>query len=126
MAFLLDVNGIFLHFRKAHPFMILSKKAFDALRPFWVKKMKERNVYYCIYHVEMEELKVGFNHMWQKSELQSSSHCDYDCEEICEYVDGLTIGYMDSQATYSKVIKMWESIACPKDHNFEWHAQNCI
>jgi hypothetical protein len=49
--------------------MIIDKRAFDALCPFWVKQMKEWNVYYCIYHVEMEELRVGFNHMRQKSEL---------------------------------------------------------
>jgi hypothetical protein len=66
----------FLRSQKAHPLVIVGKRAFDALRPFWVKRMKERNVCCYIYHVEMEELKVGFNHMRHKSELRSISHCD--------------------------------------------------
>jgi hypothetical protein len=33
---------------------------------------------------------------------------------------------MDSQATYSGVIKMWEFVGCPKDCNFEWHARDCV
>jgi hypothetical protein len=28
--------------------------------------MKDCNACCCIYYVEMEGLKVGFNHMWQK------------------------------------------------------------
>ncbi len=96
----------FLHSQKAHPLVILGKRAFDALRPFWVKRMKEQNVCCYIYHVEMEELKVGFNHMRHKSKLHSISHCDWDCEVVCGYVDGLTIGYMGSQVMYFGVTKM--------------------
>ncbi len=36
----------------------------------------------CIYHVEMEELRVGFNHMSHKSGLHSKVHCE--CEKNCE------------------------------------------
>jgi hypothetical protein len=39
-----DVDGGFLHLQKANPLVIIDKKAFDALRPFWVKQMKEQNV----------------------------------------------------------------------------------
>jgi hypothetical protein len=68
--------------------------------------MKKWNVCCYIYHVEMEELRVGFNHMQQKSKLHSSSHCDYDYEVVCGYVDGLTIGCMGSQAMYYVIIMM--------------------
>jgi hypothetical protein len=53
----------FLHFQKAHPMLIIGKQSFDYLHPFWVKIMKEHNVCCYIYHVEMEELKMGFNFM---------------------------------------------------------------
>ncbi len=49
---------------------------------------------------------MGFNHMQQKSKLHSSSHCDYDYEVVCGYVDGLTIGCMGSQAMYYVIIMM--------------------
>jgi dihydrofolate reductase len=51
----------FLHFQRMHPLIIIGKRMFDSLRPYWVKKMKDRNVCCYIYHVEMKELKVGFN-----------------------------------------------------------------
>ncbi len=44
------------------------KWTFDALHPFWVKKMKYQNVCCCIYHVELEKLKVGFNRMWKNQD----------------------------------------------------------
>jgi len=66
----------FLQFQKTHPSIVIGKQAFDGLHPFWVKKMKECNVWCCIYHVELEELWMGFNHMCQKSRLHSNFHCD--------------------------------------------------
>jgi hypothetical protein len=76
----------FLHFQRVHPSIITRKRSFDLLRPYWVKKMKDQNVCCCIYHVEMEELKMGFNHMRQKCGLHSNYHCD--CESICAPTDG--------------------------------------
>jgi hypothetical protein len=51
----------FLHFQRMHPSIIIGKKTFYSLQPYWVKKMKDRNLCCYIYQVEMEELKVGFN-----------------------------------------------------------------
>jgi hypothetical protein len=51
----------FLHFQRMHPSIVIGKKMFDSLWPYWVKKMKDRNVCCHIYHVEMEELRIGFN-----------------------------------------------------------------
>jgi hypothetical protein len=56
----------FLHFQRMHPSIVIGKKMFDSLWPYWVKKMKDRNVCCHIYHVEMEELRIGFN-TWGKS-----------------------------------------------------------
>jgi hypothetical protein len=42
---------------------MIGKRACDALRPFWIQKMKECSVCYYIYQVEIEELCVEFNHM---------------------------------------------------------------
>jgi len=84
--------------------------------------MKDQNVCCCIYHVELEELRVGFNHMLQKLGLHLSSHCDCNCEAICQSIDGLIDGCMGSHATFPSLITMWESIICPKDRYVVWHA----
>lgn len=48
------------------PSIVIGKWAFDSLRLYWAKKIKNHNVCYYIYHVKMEELRVGLNHMQQK------------------------------------------------------------
>ncbi len=63
MHMMVVANGVFLRFQKAHPSIIIGKQTFDSLHPYWVKKMKDCNACCCIYYVEMEGLKVGFNHM---------------------------------------------------------------
>jgi hypothetical protein len=79
-----------LHFRSVHPSIIIRKQSFNSIRPFWVKKMKDRNVCCYIYHVKMEELRVGFNHMKQKCELHLvvfPFHGICVCLTICVYMD---------------------------------------
>jgi hypothetical protein len=51
---------------------------------FFCEKMKDHNVYYCIYHVELDELQQGLNHMRMKSSIHSDSQCDCTCDNICE------------------------------------------
>jgi hypothetical protein len=59
----------YLKFQRIHPEDIVGKRSFDMLRPFWMMKMKEKNVYCCIYHVEIQELLVALNNMRAKSDL---------------------------------------------------------
>ncbi len=76
---------------------------------FFVKKMKERNVCWCIYHVEFDELWKGLNYMCTSFGIHSQSQCDYDCKEICRSTDG-TKGYdacMGSSTTYVRLIVLW-------------------
>jgi hypothetical protein len=103
-----------MRFQKANPSIVISKQTCDALRPFWIQKMKEHNVCCCIYHVEIEELCVKFDHMRLKFGLNSYFH--YDCEVVCEGVDDSNIvGCMGSHAIYSSYIALWEVMVCPND-----------
>lgn len=95
---------------------------FDSLRSFWVKKMKECNLCCCIYHVEWEELRVGFNYMHQKFEL----HIDFQCEAICASIKDSSIGCMGSHGIYLGLTTFWEVIVCPKNPHFKWHAQDYV
>jgi hypothetical protein len=72
----------------------------------------------------MEELKVGLNHMSQKSGLHLEVHCD--CEAICGATDESPSTCVGSHATYLGIIGLWEAIVCPKDPHYEWHARNCV
>ena len=62
-AFLLFADGILLEVQAAFPAVIVGKRSCDLLQPFWVKRMKERNVCCCIYHVEFQELLQGLNYL---------------------------------------------------------------
>lgn len=79
----------YLRFQAAHPLVIIGKRSFDLLQPFWMKRLKERNMCCCIYHVEMQELLVAFNNMKAKLGLYSQIDCDCDCEEVCQGYQGL-------------------------------------
>jgi hypothetical protein len=56
----------YLRFQKVHIEIVIGKRSFDVQHPFFVKKMMEHNVCYCIYHVEMDELCIGLNNMHTK------------------------------------------------------------
>jgi hypothetical protein len=58
----------------------LMHNATKGRHPFFVKEMKERNVYCCIYHVEMNELQIGKNNMCTKVGIHLD--CGYNCEEV--------------------------------------------
>ncbi len=81
---------------------------------------KRWNVCCCIYHVEMEELKVGLNHTKQKSRLHLESHCD--CEAICGSTHESPFTCVGSHAICLGKIRLWETIMCYKDPHYEWHA----
>jgi hypothetical protein len=53
--------AFYMRFREAHPDVVVGKRVFDSLQPYWVKKLEDINVCCCIYHVEMEELLSAFN-----------------------------------------------------------------
>jgi hypothetical protein len=84
--------------------------------------MKECNVCCCIYHVELEELKVGCNYMHQKFEL----HTDSQCEVICASIEDSGISCMGSHGIYPGLITLWKTIICPKDPHLERHALDCV
>jgi hypothetical protein len=94
------------------------------VRPFWVKKMKDRNVCCYIYHVEMEELRVDFNFMRKLSGIHASNTCNCDCEEVCGGRDGC--GCKGHFLTFTGTTSMMESILCPLDEFTEWHDRKCV
>jgi hypothetical protein len=114
----------YLCFQAAHPLVIFGKRMFDFLQPFWIKRLKERNICCCIYHVEMQELLVGFNYMRAKSGLHSQSVCECECEEVCRSYHGTNCA--GSLVVFSGVTAMSKMILCPKPEGAKWHTHDCL
>ena len=77
--------------------------------------MKERNTCCCIYHVELNELRIALNkyhatrpaeHFYEH-EMESAS-----CEASSMEFNGLTT--------------LWEVVVCPKGEFEEWHNVKCL
>ena len=109
----------YLRFRSAYPQVIIGKRMFDSFQPYFVKKLKDRNVCCFIYHVEMEELRVGFNYMRARSVIHSETaiECQF---EVCESLTGESHCSAKS-STFADVTAMAESILCPKSDHSQWH-----
>lgn len=130
--------AFYLRFREANPTVIVGKRMFDSLRPWYVKKLKERNVCCCIYHVEMDELRQGFNNMRLRSGMHNSKICSCMCEEVCRPVGNEDCNCREScreeesgcckgsVSTYPGTTELQDAILCPKDDLCEWHKRECI
>ena len=84
-----------------------------------MNKIKDRNFCCCIYHVEMEELKVGSNFMRKLFGIHASDTCNCDCEEVCGGREGC--GCKGNLLTFPGTTNMMESILYPLDKFIEWH-----
>ena len=65
------------------PTIIIGKWTFDSNYPSWVRKMKDINVCCCIYHMAMEESRVGFNFMRKLSSIHIDGACTCHYKEVC-------------------------------------------
>jgi hypothetical protein len=61
--------------------------------------MKEWNTYYCIYNVELEELRLAMNNMWRAG-------------KVCMHLMGTC---PTSSMMYVGSIELWENIVCVKN-----------
>lgn len=84
--------------------------------------MNDKNVCCCIYHVEMDELRVGFNFMRKHCGSYIASACTCHCEEVC----GDGCGFQGQMLTFLGTTSMQESILCPIDNFTKWHNKTCI
>jgi len=116
----------FLQFQKASPQVIIGKRSFDLLHSFWVKCMKERNIYYCIYYVEFQELLQGLNYMRLWSGIHFACTYTCDCDEVCAAPIADGIGCHGKTMMYPETTALWESVVCPKGEFNQWHSRDCL
>ena len=105
----------FIRFKEANPEIIVGERSFCSLKPFFIKAMKERNTCCCIYHVELNELRIALNkyHVTRpKDHLCQHGMVSESCEASGIEFEGLT--------------PLWESVVCPKSKFDEWHDVKCL
>src|SRR5665811_41904 len=73
----------FLQFKNAHLECRIRQRCFEYLKPWYVKTFKDRSSCCCIYHVEMDMMKVSLSNMRdQLHGLHASLGCNCTCE-VC-------------------------------------------
>ncbi len=83
-----------------------------------MKPLKDRNTYCCIYHVELNELRLALNLLKIKNTIHELQVCDCHHENVCGH-DGQQC--QASSVVYQGIIQLWEAIMCPKDEYEKWH-----
>jgi len=98
---------------------------FESLRPFYVKKLKERNTCCCIYHVEIDQLQLGLNNMNATFELHGIKKCNCTCPYIClKNVNQFSSNVI--YFVYPCITMTWQILICPKKYEDEWHHKKCL
>jgi hypothetical protein len=75
-------TDFFLRFQPTHLDLIIGQRSFESLKSFFVKPVKDRNTC-CIYHVEINELKLALNLMRINSTIHDRKRCGCHCDNVC-------------------------------------------
>lgn len=119
---------LYKRFQAQHPRLRISLRSFEGLKPFFVRKLKDRYTCCCIAHVQMMFLRDAFNHMRQQSFGLHGPSCKCRCV-VCS--TNATQEAAHSQCTAAKqtrhsITDIWEGILCPKPTSSEFHAKSCL
>ena len=122
-------------FREVNEQRVVGLRAFELLKPFYVRRLTERNTCACRYHCEMAELTTGWNNMRSAAKGIHGRHCSCDCE-VCispATAESATVCQREDQrdtchanlTQLDGLTDMWHTVLCPVEAD-GWHAQPCI
>ena len=99
-------------------------RSFEILKPFFVKKCKDRNVCCCKYHVELDMLREAYNTM---RDAMKGVHTFISCTCLCSVCSDAPEDSCSAHLTKCDgVTKFWEQIVCPKGESEEFHKLECL
>lgn len=120
----------FTRFKVAHPRCKIGLRAFENLKPYYVRRLTERNTCACKYHAEMVELRLGFNNMRTACRGVHRIGCICFCD-VC-HGSKHTIDIRDENSTchasltqFSGLTDLWYSVLCPAEDD-GWHKPSCL
>ena len=105
--------------------MPIKQRAFEKLKPYFVRACNERNVCCCRYHVEIDMLREGLNRIRDGTRgIHLLKNCQCDCD-VCLFrlEEGNCKAHLK---TYAGTTTLWQEIVCSKPNNKEWHALQCV
>jgi hypothetical protein len=65
-----------------HPRINVDQRVFESLEPFFVKTLKDMNTWCCIYHMELNELRLALNLMRTNNIIHGNTNCDCACDVV--------------------------------------------
>ena len=114
---------LYERFKVAHPDMEVKMRAFDGLRPYFVKACRERNMCCCRYHVELDMLRHGLLTLRDpRKGLHAVASCNCKCL-VCTEVGDSCAAHL---TVYDGITKMWEACVFPKDDTSDFHRLECL
>lgn len=105
--------------------MTIKQRAFERLKPYFVRACNERNVCCCRYHVEIDMLREGLNRMRDSRRgIHFVEKCQCECD-VCLFrlEDSNCKAHLK---TYPGTTALWQEIVCLKPENAEWHSLACV
>ncbi|MCO5591174.1 hypothetical protein L7F22_045155 [Adiantum nelumboides] len=112
-----------MNFKEQHHSIDIGICAFQSLKPFFVRKFKERNTCCCVYHTRIDLMRLAINSLRIDTKSIHGDACDYLCMICRPNEEEKCSAYA---ATFSSVSKLWRSTVCPKEESVEWHKFACL
>ena len=104
--------------------MKISLRCFEGLKPWFVRKLKDRYTCCCIAHVQMIYLKEALNQMRQSKTGVHGSGCGCICV-ICMPEEGLG-NCQAAKYSYNSINTLCESLLCAKPNESAFHKISCL
>lgn len=113
----------FLNFKEQHPSCVIGFRTFQQLKPFFVKRLKERNTCCCVYHARMDLLRLAVSSMRSNVKDLHGPTCKCECQVCRPMGETMCVG---NTQIYPSVKQLWTSVVCPKEKEAEWHKLQCM
>ncbi|MCO5599945.1 hypothetical protein L7F22_054052 [Adiantum nelumboides] len=95
---------LFMNFKEQHPSIDIGFHAFQSLKPFFVRKLKERNTCCCVYHTRIDLMRLAINSLRIDTKSIHGDACDCLCMICRPNEEEKCSAYA---ATFSSVSKLW-------------------
>lgn len=114
----------YLNFRETHPEVIIGQRSFEKLKPWFVRKLKDRNTCCCVYHIQLLFLKDAFNKMRSDAASFHGRSCSCACDTCKPSIVGGKCAA--SEHSFSGITKLWEVCVCAKNEGSTFHKYKCL
>lgn len=102
----------------------ISLRCFEGLKPWFVRKLKDRYTCCCIAHIQMLYLKEAFNQMRQSKTGVHNEGCGCKCD-VC-FTEQVVGKCGAAVYTHTSINELAEMVLCPKLDDSAFHKLSCL